>query len=211
VTEIIIETLKSLYPEAVCALNYEFDWQLLVACRLSAQCTDKRVNLVTPILFKRYPTLQSLAEGNAEEIGEIIKPCGLYKTKAASIKAAAERLIADFGGKVPDSMEKLLALPGVGRKSANLLLGDIFGMPSYVVDTHCIRISRRLRLTTETDPEKIERDLRKIIPANESGEFCHRIVLFGRDFCKAKKPNCENCKLLRAINEKHKKFICAKE
>jgi endonuclease-3 len=209
VTELIIETLKTLYPEAVCALNFEHDWQLLVACRLSAQCTDKRVNLVTPVLFERYPTLQSLADGDVNEIGEIIKPCGLYKTKAESIKAAAQRLISDFGGKVPDTMEQLLTLPGVGRKSANLLLGDIYGKPSYVVDTHCIRISRRLGLTTETDPEKIERDLRKIIPPEESGAFCHRIVLFGRDFCKAKKPDCENCPLIGKINTGE--ILCTKE
>jgi endonuclease-3 len=207
----IINALKSLYPDAICALNYEFDWQLLVACRLSAQCTDKRVNLVTPVLFERYPTLQSLASADVFEIGEIIKPCGLYKTKAESIKAAAQKLISDFGGKVPDTMEQLLTLPGVGRKSANLLLGDIFGKPSYVVDTHCIRISRRLRLTSETDPEKIERDLRKIIPAEESGPFCHRIVLFGRDYCKAKNPNCGDCPLIKELNKNNGKFICAKE
>jgi endonuclease-3 len=209
--DIIIKTLKALYPDAVCALNYEFDWQLLVACRLSAQCTDLRVNLVTPVLFERYTTLQSLASADTAEIGEIIKPCGLYKTKAASLKAAAEKLITDFGGKVPDTMGQLLTLPGVGRKSANLLLGDIFGKPSYVVDTHCIRISRRLRLTAETDPEKIEQDLRKIIPPEESGDFCHRIVLFGRDVCKARNPHCANCPLMAELNKNNGKFICAKE
>jgi endonuclease-3 len=208
IEKIIINSLKELYPEAICALNYDSDWQLLVACRLSAQCTDLRVNLVTPVLFSKFPTLQSLANADIREIEEIILPCGLYKTKAESIKAAASRLISVFGGKVPDTLEELLTIPGVGRKSANLLLGDIYGLPAYVVDTHCIRISKRLRLTKNTAPDKIEADLRIIIPPSESGAFCHRIVFFGRDFCRARSPLCETCPVIKNIRREDPSFVC---
>jgi endonuclease-3 len=204
----VINALKIQYPDAVCALSYEFDWQLLIACRLSAQCTDKRVNEVTPVLFAKFPRLEDVANADVREIEEIIKPCGLFKTKAASIKAACERLISVYGGKVPDSLEELLTLPGVGRKSANLLLGDIFSMPSYVVDTHCIRISRRLRLTKEKLPEKIEEDLRHILPPEESGDFCHRLVLFGREFCTARSPRCSLCPVIAAIRRTEPDFEC---
>jgi endonuclease-3 len=206
--DIVINTLKIQYPYAVCALNYSADWQLLVACRLSAQCTDKRVNEVTPALFQRFPTAEALAAADIREIEEIIKPCGLFKTKAASIKAALERLVSVYGGKVPDSLEELLTLSGVGRKSANLLLGDIYGKPAYVVDTHCIRITRRLRLTKEILPEKIEEDLRRVLPPDESGDFCHRIVFFGREFCSARSPRCAECPLIAAIRRENPEFRC---
>jgi endonuclease-3 len=206
--DIIINTLKEIYPEALCALNYAEPWQLLVACRLSAQCTDIRVNKVTPKLFEKFPTAEALAKANVLEIEEIIKPCGLFKTKAASIKAAALRLVSVYGGVLPSSMEELLTLPGVGRKSANLLLGDIYGLPSYVVDTHCIRISGRLRLTENTLAERIEDDLRRVIPLDESGAFCHRIVLFGREYCKARTPECGVCPIRAALIAENPEFIC---
>jgi endonuclease-3 len=206
--DIIINTLKEIYPEALCALTYAEPWQLLVACRLSAQCTDIRVNLVTPKLFEKFPTASALANADVIEIEEIIKPCGLFKTKAASIKAATLRLVSVYGGILPNSMEELLTLPGVGRKSANLLLGDIYGLPSYVVDTHCIRIAKRLRLTTNDIPEKIEDDLRRVIPPEESGAFCHRIVLFGREFCKARTPECGVCPIRAALTAENPEFTC---
>jgi endonuclease-3 len=207
--EIIINTLKEIYPEALCALRYSEPWQLLVACRLSAQCTDYRVNLVTPALFEKFPTAEALAAAEIPEIEDIIKPCGLFKTKAASIKAASMRLVSVFGGVLPNTMEDLLTLPGVGRKSANLLLGDIYGLPSYVVDTHCLRITKRLRLTENDIPEKIEADLRQILPPEESGAFCHRIVLFGREYCTARSPKCSICPVREAIKTKDPAFSCA--
>jgi endonuclease-3 len=206
--DIIINTLKEFYPEALCALHYNEPWQLLVACRLSAQCTDIRVNLVTPALFEKFPTAEKLANADVREIEEIIKPCGLFKTKAASIKAAMTRLVSVYGGVLPGTMEGLLTLPGVGRKSANLLLGDVYGLPSYVVDTHCIRIAQRLRLTENTLPDRIEEDLCRIIPPSESGAFCHRIVLFGREYCKARSPKCGVCPIKEAIRRENPEFNC---
>lgn len=192
----IIDLLKIQYPQALCALQYEKDYELMIAVRLSAQCTDARVNLVTPALFAAYPTLQSLADASISDIEGYIHSCGFYRQKAKDIVYACQMLLAEYGGKVPGTMEELLKLPGVGRKTANLLLGDIYGTPGSVVcDTHCIRICGRLGLSSGTDPEKVERQLRAILPPEESSDFCHRIVLFGRDICTARSPKCESCPL----------------
>ena len=193
--ENILEALKALYPEALCALRYEKDYELMIAVRLSAQCTDARVNLVTPKLFAAYPTLESFAAANVEDVEEYVRSCGFYHHKARDIVLACRMLLSEFGGKVPDSMEDLLRLPGVGRKTANLLLGDIYGREGYVCDTHCIRICGRLGLTSGKDPVKVEMQLRKVIPPEESSDFCHRIVLFGRAVCTARSPRCGECTL----------------
>ena len=191
-----IAKLKERYPEAVCSLTYQKPYELLLAVRLSAQCTDARVNIVTQELFAQYPTLESIAQADIADIERIVKPCGLYKTKAKQLVQAAQMLISDYGGVVPDSMEELLKLPGIGRKTANLSLGDVYGQPSYVCDTHCIRITGRLGITDGSkDPVKVEQQLRKAIPPAESGPFCHRMVLFGRDVCTARSPKCEDCPL----------------
>ncbi len=192
----IIDILKQQYPEALCALQYEKDYELMIAVRLSAQCTDARVNLVTPALFRQYPTLQSLAEASVSDIEAYIHSCGFYRQKAKDIVAACQMLLEAYDGKVPGTMQELLRLPGVGRKTANLLLGDIYGVPGSVVcDTHCIRICGRLGLSQGTDPEKVEQQLRKILPPEESSDFCHRIVLFGREICTARSPKCDCCPL----------------
>ena len=192
----VTELLKTVYPEAVCALHYTHDYELLFATRLSAQCTDARVNIVTEKLFKQFSTLQSFADASEEEIAEAIKTCGLFRTQARDLKACAMRLIANYGGKVPDTMEELLKLPGVGRKTANLILGDIFGKPAIVCDTHCIRLSNRLGFVkNEKDPVKVENALRKLLDPAESSDFCHRLVLFGREHCTARSPKCEGCPL----------------
>ena len=193
----VTELLKSVYPEAVCALHYTHDYELLFATRLSAQCTDARVNIVTEKLFKQFPTLQSFADAPEEEIAEAIKTCGLFRTKARDLKACAMMLIANYGGRVPDTMEELLKLPGVGRKTANLILGDVYHTPGVVVaDTHCIRITGRLGLTDGTkDPAKVEEQLRPTLPPEESNDFCHRMVLHGRAVCIARRPQCESCTL----------------
>ena len=201
--------LKEVYPDVVCALEWggqhggERDallresWKLLVMGRLSAQCTDARVNIVCRELFARYPTAQALAEGDLTEIENIVRPCGLYRTKAQSIKEACRILVEDYGGIVPDEMDALLALPGVGRKIANLLLGDIYKKPGVVTDTHCIRICGRLGFYDESlsDPLKVERILTPLIQPAEQSDFCHRIVQFGRDTCTARAPACEGCPL----------------
>ena len=195
---VIVERLKEIYPEAECALHYGGDpWKLLVMGRLSAQCTDARVNIVCEELFKRFPDAESMANGDIREIEEIIKPCGLYRMKADNIKAASEMLITDFGGSLPDNMDDLLKLPGVGRKIANLLLGDIFGKEAIVCDTHCIRICGRLGMypEKEKDPTKIEKILRELIDLKEGSDFCHRIVLLGRETCTARSPMCQSCPL----------------
>ena len=192
----IIEALKARYPDALCALQYEKDYELMIAVRLSAQCTDARVNLVTPALFAAYPTLESLAAADISDIENYIHSCGFYRQKAKDIVLACQMLLTEYGGKVPDTMEALLRLPGVGRKTANLLLGDIYAQPGSVVcDTHCIRICGRLGLSKGQDPEKVERQLRAILPPEESSDFCHRIVLFGREICTARSPKCAQCPL----------------
>ena len=193
--EIIIKRLKEFYPIAVCALQYDTPWQLLIAVRLSAQCTDKRVNLVTPALFSAFPTLESMAAAEENEIGEYIKSCGLYKTKAKDIKNMCGLLIEKFGSRVPDTIEELVTLPGVGRKTANLIVGDVYRKPAVVVDTHFIRLSNRLGLTTQKDPEKIEKEMKALLPSDEQSDFCHRIVQFGRDVCSARSPRCDACVL----------------
>jgi len=192
----IIDILKERYPDAVCALQYEKDYELMIAVRLSAQCTDARVNLVTPALFAAYPTLEDMANASIPDVEGFIHSCGFFRQKAKDIVLACQMLIRDYDRKVPDSMEELLKLPGVGRKTANLLLGDIYGAPGSVVcDTHCIRICGKLGLSTGKEPEKVERQLRAILPPEESNDFCHRIVLFGRDCCTARNPKCGECPL----------------
>ena len=190
-----IEILKKLYPEAICSLNASNPFELLVATRLSAQCTDARVNLVTPALFERYKTVEDYAAADVKDIEKYIHSCGFYKSKAESIVGRAQKILSDFGGEVPDNIEDLTTLPGVGRKTANLIVGDVYGKAAIVVDTHCIRITNRLGLVKEKDPKKIELALKKIIPAEEGSDFCHRIVLFGRDVCSARKPKCDDCSL----------------
>ncbi len=190
----IIEILKNKYPDPACALHYETDWQLMIAVRLSAQCTDARVNLVTPALFAAYPTLEDMAQADIADVEEYVHTCGFYKHKARDIVLASQMLLSHHGGKVPGTMEELLALPGVGRKTANLLLGDLYSVPGSVVcDTHCIRICGRLGLSQGKEPEKVEQQLRKILPPEESSDFCHRIVLFGREVCTARNPKCGQC------------------
>lgn len=192
----IINTLKELYPDAICSLRYEKDYELLFAVRLSAQCTDARVNLVTPALFARFPTLESFAEADPAEVGQYIHSCGFFNGKSRDLVACAQQLLERFDGKVPGTMEELTSLPGVGRKTANLILGDIFHQPAYVCDTHCIRITGKLGMTDgSADPIQVERQLRKILPPEESSDFCHRMVLFGRDVCTARSPKCQICPL----------------
>ena len=192
----IVEALKKVYPASECALEYEGEpWKLLVMGRLSAQCTDARVNIVCRELFQVFPTAKALADGELPEIERIVRPCGLYRTKAESIKAACKMLVEDYGGVIPADMDELLKFPGVGRKIANLLLGDIYKMPAIVADTHCIRICGRLGFYPETqkDPTKVEKTLVPIIEPSEQSDFCHRIVMFGREYCMARSPRCDEC------------------
>ncbi len=192
----IIDILKQRYPDALCALNYKKDYELLFSVRLAAQCTDARVNMVTPALFAAYPTLEALANAEISDIEGYIHSCGFYRQKAKDIVLASQMLIRDYHSKVPDTMEELLKLPGVGRKTANLILGDIYAVPGSVVcDTHCIRICGRLGLSEGKEPEKVERQLRKVLPPEESSDFCHRIVWFGREVCTARNPKCGECPL----------------
>ena len=192
----IIDALKLQYPNPVCALHYTKDYELMIAVRLSAQCTDARVNLVTPALFAAYPTLEAMANADIAHIEELVQSCGFYKHKARDIVLGCQMLISDYEGNVPGTMEQLLKIPGVGRKTANLLLGDLYAVPGSVVcDTHCIRICGRLGLSEGKDPEKVEIQLRKILPPEVSSDFCHRIVLFGRDICTARNPKCSECPL----------------
>ena len=198
----IIDALKTRYPDAPCALHYKKDYELMIAVRLSAQCTDARVNLITPALFSAYPTLEAMANADISYVEQLVHSCGFYKHKARDIVLACQMLLTEYGGKVPGTMEELLRLPGVGRKTANLLLGDLYGEPGSVVcDTHCIRICGRLGLSTGKDPEKVEQQLRKVLPAEESSDFCHRIVLFGREICTARSPKCDACPLALHCNE----------
>ena len=189
----IIRLLEECYPEPICALGYKKDYELLFAARLAAQCTDARVNTVTPILFKRFPTLDALAGADITEMEEIVFPCGFYRVKARDIIAASAMLLGEFDGRVPDTMEELLRLPGVGRKTANLILGDIHGKPAVVVDTHCIRLTNRIGFVNVKDPVKIETKLRAVLPPNKSSDFCHRLVLHGRAVCTARNPACSKC------------------
>ena len=192
----IIRKLKELYPDAECSLVYDGDpWRLLVASRLSAQCTDERVNIVCVPLFRRFPDALSVTVGTVAEIEEIIRPCGLFRTKAKSIYEMSKMICEDFGGRVPDTMDELLMLPGVGRKIANLILGDIYGKGGIVADTHCIRICGRLGYYSadKKDPLFTERVMEQVIPKDEQSDFCHRIVHFGREFCTARSPRCDAC------------------
>ncbi len=189
-----VEALKAEYPDALCSLTYSDPLQLLIATRLSAQCTDARVNIVTPALFDRFKTAEDFAAATPDEVAGYIKSCGLYKTKSRDIVAMAQMLCENYGGKVPGSIDELIKLPGIGRKTANLVCGDIFGQPGVVVvDTHCIRITRRLGLHRQTDQKKIEFELRKLLPGEESNDFCHRLVLHGRAVCTARTAKCESC------------------
>ena len=191
----IVSRLEEVYPEAKCSLSYSEPYQLLIATRLSAQCTDARVNTVTPELFSRFPSLEALADAELSAVEEIIKPCGLFRTKAKSIVGLCRELISRYGGEVPDSMEELLTLPGIGRKTANLILGDVFGRPAVVCDTHCMRICERLGLSTGRDAYKVELRLREVLPMDRASDFCHRLVMLGRQTCTARKPVCGSCPL----------------
>ena len=190
-----INALKSKYPDAICSLIYSDPFELLVATRLSAQCTDARVNMVTPALFERFKGIDAFADADAEEVGEYIKSCGLYKTKAKDLVKMAQQLREHYNSRVPDTIEELTKLSGVGRKTANLIVGDVYHKPAIVVDTHCIRITRRLGLHNEKDAAKIEKTLKTILPPEESNDFCHRLVLFGREICTARSPKCDTCPL----------------
>lgn len=193
----IVEELKKLYPDDICSLNYERDYELLFAVRLAAQCTDERVNQITPALYKRFPTLEALAAADVAEVERYVHSTGFFRAKARDIVRSAQMLLREYGGKVPDNMDDLLKLPGVGRKTANLILGDVYGTPGVVVaDTHCIRITGLLGLTDGTkDPAKVESQLRRVLPPEESNAFCHRMVLHGRAVCIARRPQCQTCTL----------------
>ena len=201
--EVFSAFLKSQYPDAVCALEYAGDpFRLLVMARLSAQCTDKRVNEVSKTLFEKYPDVYAMAEAERSELEEIIRPCGLFRTKAESILAMSRDIIDKHEGKVPGTYEGLIALPGVGMKIANLMLGDVFGESRVVPDTHCIRITSKLGLISKADPVVCERELTALLKKGEASDFCHRIVLFGREYCKAPTPLCDKCPLLDFIKRK---------
>ena len=190
-----VERLEKLYPDAICSLEYNDAFQLLIATRLSAQCTDKRVNMVTPALFAELPDPKSMASAELSRVEELIKTCGLYKTKAKDLIAIAKAITERYGGKVPDTIEELTTLKGVGRKTANLVCGDIYGKPAVVTDTHFIRLCNRLGLVETTNPLSVEKQMRKLLPPEKSNDFCHRTVLFGREVCTARKAHCENCVL----------------
>ena len=197
-----VELLEKLYPDAICSLNYTDAFQLLIATRLSAQCTDARVNMVTPALFTKYPDAVSMAQAPIEDIENLIKTCGLYKTKARDLIGIAKGICENFGGVVPDTIEALTTLPGVGRKTANLICGDVYGKPAIVADTHLIRISNRLGLVATKDPYKVEIELKKLLPPEESNDFCHRAVLHGRAICDARKPKCDICPMTQFCKKK---------
>ena len=194
--EVLTQKLWEIYPEAECSLEFENDpYRLLVMSRLSAQCTDARVNIVSKELFEKYPDVYAMAKASYEEIEEIVKPCGLFRTKAKSIKDMSVMLIERFGGEVPQSMDELLSLPGVGRKIANLMRGDCFGIGGIVADTHCIRLTCRFGLCDKDDPLAVEKALDKIVPKDIQSAYCHRMVYFGREYCKAQSPRCTECPL----------------
>lgn len=195
IARLACEELEKIYPDIDCTLSYSKPYELMFAARLAAQCTDARVNVITKTLFVKYPNLQAFADADLAELEQDVKPCGFYHTKAKSIKEMAQKLLSDFNGEVPDTMEELLTLPGIGRKTANLMLGDVFGKPAIVTDTHCIRISGRIGLTKNKEPAKVEADLVKLIPPEISSHFCHQTVQFGRDVCRARSPKCEECTL----------------
>ena len=199
-----VKRLEERYPDAICSLVYEDAFQLLIATRLSAQCTDKRVNMVTPDLFREFPTAEKMAVAELGRVEELIKTCGLYKTKAKDLIGIAENIVSRFGGKVPDNIEDLTSLPGVGRKTANLVCGDIYKKPAVVTDTHFIRICNRLGLVDTDVPIKVENEMRKLLPEDKSNDFCHRTVLFGRDVCTARNPKCDICKLKDICPKKKK-------
>ena len=201
----IIDALNLRYPDAICALHYEKDYELMIAVRLSAQCTDARVNLITPALFAAYPNLEAMANADIADVEKYIHSCGFFRQKAKDIVLACQMLLTEHNGKVPDTMEQLLRLPGVGRKTANLLLGDLYNEPGSVVcDTHCMRICERLGLSKGREPEKVEKQLRAVLPPEESSDFCHRIVLFGREICTARSPRCTECPLAMYCNKINK-------
>ena len=192
---IAVNTLKEKYPDAICSLNADNPFQLLVATRLSAQCTDARVNIITPALFAALPDAESFKNAPIEQIEELIKSCGLYKTKAKDLKEMATMLVEKYNSQIPDSIEELTKLPGIGRKTANLIVGDVYKKPAVVTDTHFIRICNRLGFVNTDVPIKVEKTMRELLPPNESNDFCHRTVLFGRDVCIARSPKCEGCEL----------------
>ena len=196
-----VNALKIQFPDAKCSLIYNTPLDLLVATRLSAQCTDARVNMVTPALFENYKTAEDYANADISDVENLIKSCGLYKTKAKSLVEMGKKLVEDYNGEVPDSLEKLIKLPGIGRKTANLIMGDIYGKPAVVVDTHCIRITKRLGLHNEKDQKKIEFILKDLLPPEESNDFCHRLVLHGRATCTARSPKCDKCCMKNFCNK----------
>lgn len=190
-----VEALKKKYPDSLCSLNAENPLQLIIATRLSAQCTDARVNLVTPALFEKYKTVEDFAAADVDEVAEIVHSCGFFRQKAKDIVGMSQKMIADFSGRVPDNLDDLTSLPGVGRKTANLIMGDVYGKPAVVADTHLIRISNLLGLVATKDPLKVEMQLREILPPEESNDFCHRCVLHGRDTCVSGRPKCGECEM----------------
>lgn len=197
VAEKAITILEHIYPEGICSLEYSQPHELMIAGRLSAQCTDARVNIVTKELFAKYTSIQDFANADIEDVERIIKPCGLYKTKALSIVTMCRQITENYNGQIPNTVEELTKLAGIGRKTANLIMGDVFHKPAVVTDTHCIRICGRLGLTSNTQPKKVEEDLLKILPPEKSSDFCHRLVLFGREYCKARSPQCGSCPLAK--------------
>ncbi|MBQ4626583.1 MAG: endonuclease III [Clostridia bacterium] len=190
-----VEALKNKYPDSICSLNAENPLQLIIATRLSAQCTDARVNLVTPALFEKYKTVEDFANADVADVEELVHSCGFYRAKARDIIGMCKKMISDFGGEVPDTIEKLTSLPGVGRKTANLIMGDVYKQPAVVADTHLIRISNLLGLVETKDPFKVEMELKKILPEEESNDFCHRCVLHGRETCVSGRPKCTECSM----------------
>lgn len=197
-----VNALKKAYPDAICSLTAQNPLQLLIATRLSAQCTDARVNLVTPALFERYPTLDAFCEAEVQDVEALIHSCGFYHGKARDIIGMAQKIRAEFNGRVPDTIDALITLPGVGRKTANLIVGDVYGKPAVVTDTHLIRIANRLGLVDTKDPKKVEFALRDLLPPAESNDFCHRVVLHGRAVCSARKPDCGKCVLSEFCKKK---------